>query len=405
MIRTLYRGSVKDLLGPLKTQNGSNALVFEYTDAFSVFDWGRMPDTLPRKGEALAVLAADFFEKLETPSFWKEYSKSLEALALRKASRFGSVFNELGEELQSQGLRTHYLGSLGSSKIAEISPKHSSQFTEPFRRMVVQQVSVVKPSWVTILGRNLPDYYLTRQSPAPRLVPLEIVFRFRCTESSSILERTQADPGYLASLGYPDFNAFAGVQWDFPVVEIFTKLEARDRPVALSEALAISGLSAAQLQEILLKSAWVAGILKFWFARAGLGLADGKLEWALSPEGRCFLVDAIGPDEMRLMKKNLQVSKEFLRAYYRTTPWYQAVERAKAQAHTHGIAEWKKFVQEAPPMLSPYCRELATQVYLVLANELTGKKWFSDAWTLDRLAKELVLADDLSHEGDACPLT
>ena len=39
-----------------------------------------MPDLLAQKGEALAVLAADFFESLEKPAEWQEFSKSSEAL-------------------------------------------------------------------------------------------------------------------------------------------------------------------------------------------------------------------------------------------------------------------------------------------------------------------------------------
>ncbi len=398
MIPTLYRGSVKDLLGPVSLPNGISALVFEYSDAYSVFDWGRMPDLLPRKGEALAVLAADFFEKMEMPEIWRDYSKSSGALTLRKANRFGSIFNELGEELQTQGLRTHYLGVSESRAehlpgalpgVLKEVPRRLSQMTRPFRCLAVRQVSVVKPSWVSILGRTLPDYYLTRQSPAPRLVPLEVVFRFSCSEKSSLLERASKDPTYLASLGFPELKAEVGAQWNFPVVELFTKLESSDRPVPLSEALAISGLSASQLQEVLLKTVWVAGLLQFWFSRAGLELADGKLEWAISPEGHCFLVDAIGPDELRLLKKGVQLSKEFLRDYYRETQWFSQVERAKSHAKIQGVSEWKRWVQEPPPALSGQYRELATQVYLALTNEMTGKKWFPEAWSLDKVVEEL----------------
>ena len=53
MIATLYRGSVKDVKGPW-----GGGVAFDYTDAYSVFDWGRMPDLLPQKGAALATLTA-----------------------------------------------------------------------------------------------------------------------------------------------------------------------------------------------------------------------------------------------------------------------------------------------------------------------------------------------------------
>jgi len=400
VIPTLYRGSVKDLLGPIEIQ-GSSALVFEYSDAYSVFDWGRMPDFLSRKGEALAVLAADFFEKLEKPEVWREFSKSSEALVLRKANRFGAIFNELGEELQAVGLRTHYLGAVleRNSKVNEIHPKKIHEVQLPFRSVLVRQVAVVKPSWVSVMGRSLPDYFQVGKAPAPRLVPLEVVFRFNCSEKSSIYERASKDPAYLASLGFPDAKAEIGAKWDFPVLELFTKLESTDRPVPLSEALAISGLSAIQLQEVLLKTAWVAGLLRFWFLKADLELADGKLEWAIAEDGKCFLVDAIGPDELRILKNGTQLSKEFLRVYYRDTSWYDAVEKAKAYAKAHGISEWKRFVPEPPPVLPMRHREVATQVYLALANALTGRKWFSEAWTLDRVVQELEDLQQIDRSG------
>jgi hypothetical protein len=46
-------------------------------------------------------------------------------------------------------------------------------------------------------------------------------------------------------------------------------------------------------------------------------------------------------------------------------------------------------VQEPAPGLLPQYRELAVQVYLSLTNELTGKKWFPEAWTLGKVLGEL----------------
>ncbi len=389
MIPTLYRGSVKDLLGPTQV-NQTKAVLFEYTDAFSVFDWGRMPELLPKKGEALAVLAAELFEKLERPESWREFSKTTQALALRKANRFGSSFNELGEELQSKGLRTHYLGVLSQlPQNAEVEPQKTIQMVAPFRRLVAKQVSVVRPALSPVLGRILPDYDPTRNSPLPRLVPLEVVFRMGCPQGSSLIERTARDPSYLSNLGFPDLKVEVGSQWDFPLLELFTKLETVDRLVHLSEALALSGLAAKQLQEVLLKTAWVAGILKYWCSKCDLELADGKLEWAISEEGNCFLVDGIGPDELRITKKEVQLSKEFLRLYYRNTKWFQNTELAKAHAKTQGTPEWKRFVQEGPPPLPSHYRELATQVYFALTNELSGRKWFPEAWSLEKVVEEL----------------
>ena len=407
MTQLLYRGSVKDLKGPVRARAGSTqtqAVLFEYTDAYSVFDWGKMPDALNRKGEALAVLAADWFEKLEKPETWKEFSRSPEALGLRKGNRFGSAFNELGEELQARGLKTHYLGALASQPTViaagdgEVQPVRLQDLTAPSRWLAVRQVSVVKPAVTTVLGRALPDYHATRNASLPRLVPLEVVFRFSAPEGASIFERVARDPAYLASLGFGDTKLTPGARWDFPVLELFTKLETTDRPVPLTEALSISGLSAPQLQNLLFRTAWVAGCLRWLCSRAGLELADGKLEWGVaqggegvppSEDGSLMLVDAVGPDELRILKDGVQLSKEFLRQHYRGSPWYESVIKAKEAAQAQGVSDWKRGVALPPPPLPAAKRELASQVYLALANALTGRPWFAGAWTLDRVVSEL----------------
>jgi len=386
MIQTIYRGSVKDLLGPVKTKSSSEAVIFEYTDSFSVFDWGRMPDTLPKKGEALAVMAADFFERIERPETWKEFSKSAEALEIRKANRFGAVFNELGEKLQAEGLRTHYLGVLTEQPaVFDIKTKRLTELNKPVRHIAVKRVTAIRPAVATVLGRSVPDYTVTRNSKPPRLVPLEVVFRFSCPPGSSLIDRVAKDPDYLLSLGVADPVVRAGQRWGFPVLEMFTKLETSDRPVSIGEALAISGLTGDQLQTMLLKTAWLAGLLKATCAQAGLELADGKVEWGISETGDTFLVDAIGPDELRILRNGVQLSKEFLRTFYRPTPWYSALNRAKKQAISLGTSDWKKLVSVAPPALPQNYRELASHLYLSLANALAGRTWFPDAWNLDRV--------------------
>jgi phosphoribosylaminoimidazole-succinocarboxamide synthase len=384
----LYPGSVKNLLGPVEFAGTAQpGIVFEYTDAYSVFDWGRMPDGLARKGEALAILAADLFERLEAPEAWREFSRSETALALRRAHRFGPTFIELGEKLQQEGLRTHYLGALESA--ASTAPVRVASLTGPVKYFAVRAVSAVRPQSVQVLGREVSDYTETRVSPAPRLVPLEVVFRFGVPEGSSLVERVARDPGYLASIGYGDLHATAGARWDFPVMELFTKLESSDRVLTLSEALAISGLTGEQLQGLLLKTAWVAGFLRGRCAAAGIELADGKLEWGLDEHGETFLVDAVGPDELRLLKSGVQLSKEFLRLHYRGSPWYKALEKAKSAAKTQGISDWKKLVTEPPAKLPETHREAASQLYPALTNALTGKRWFPEAWSLDQVVEGL----------------
>ncbi|HMX45777.1 MAG TPA: phosphoribosylaminoimidazolesuccinocarboxamide synthase, partial [Candidatus Obscuribacter sp.] len=67
----VYQGSVKDVY-----ELGSEELLFHFSDDFSVFDWGKMPDRISGKGRALTLFAAGFFEKMTGASFWQELPNS-----------------------------------------------------------------------------------------------------------------------------------------------------------------------------------------------------------------------------------------------------------------------------------------------------------------------------------------
>ena len=383
--KLLYHGSVKDVLGPLRLASGVDAVAFEYSDAYSVFDWGRMPDLLACKGEALAILAAHWFEKLENPETWREFSKTPEALELRRGNRFGTEFIELGEKLQKEGLRTHYLGLAHSP---ESEPQSCLKSPHPVRYLVVKQVAIEKPKMGTVLGRAVPEYKASASHVA-KLIPLEVVFRFKCPPGSSLVGRVAADPSYLVTRGFNVTSVDENSLWHFPLLEMFTKLESSDRPVGLSEGLAISGISADQLNEVLFKTAWVSALLRHFCSKKSLELADGKLEWAVEPNGQIILVDAVGPDELRILKKGIQLSKEFLRGFYRNTPWYEMVTQAKQRAEVSGIADWKKTVTLAAPVLHSRYREIANNLYPALTNHLTGREWFKDAWELERVIQNI----------------
>jgi len=67
-------GSVKDLTiiqKPTQTETGIGRFVF--SDRYSVFDWGEMPDIIPDKGKSIAVLASYFFEKLNEMGIQTHY--------------------------------------------------------------------------------------------------------------------------------------------------------------------------------------------------------------------------------------------------------------------------------------------------------------------------------------------
>ncbi len=398
-----------------------SSYIFHYTDAFSVFDYGRMPDELTHKGAALAVMSAHFFEKLQASETWREFSTSDEARELRKsAAQIGKdktslkdrpplgadsgeslavIFNEMGESLQKNALKTHYLGLLDDSVLNPNSASRSISLSRlgdlhsPTRAMVVRKVNVQRPVSRSVMGRVVEDYATTRATPLPKLIPLEVVFRYSCPPGSSLIDKIQKDPSYLSTLIGPREVTRDGVQpgakWYFPIVELFTKLESTDRRLTLTEALAISGLSSQELQELVLKTVWVSCYLKWAFRQVGVELADGKLEWGLNEQNELILVDGIGPDELRLLKDGVQLSKEFLRRFYRGTTWYTAVNQAKERAETEGTSQWKNLIGQEVPALPKDQKELGSQVYMGLANIITGKTFFKDAWSLNRITEAL----------------
>ena len=394
----LYSGSVKEVLGPLEL-HGNSAVVFQFTDAYSVFDWGRMPDAIPHKGEALALMTAYFFERLGDAAVWREFSSSPEAQALRKGigqvrgelgypardgtpESLSSRFNEEGERLQREGLQTHYRGVVTSLEPWRM--QKLGDLLAPASSIAVREVHVARPRLQPVLGRAVLDYQPTRTASAPRLVPLEVVFRWGCPEGSSLPTVAARDGAYWNSLILPAGQGVprAGDVFAFPVVELFTKLESADRRLTLTEALAISGVSAEQLEQVLVRTFWVSGFLKWEFSRRGIALEDGKLEWGLSARGEIFLVDAIGPDELRLKFKAVALSKEILRGFYRSTLWYEALTSAKAS----GEADWKRKVGVAPQSLPRELLQAMGLMYRALTERMAGKSFWPETPPLEKVA-------------------
>ena len=73
----MYEGSVKRIYSSgASSESASENLLFEFTNDYSVFDWGKMPDTIPHKGQALARLTSSLYEKLEDPKEWQRFAKT-----------------------------------------------------------------------------------------------------------------------------------------------------------------------------------------------------------------------------------------------------------------------------------------------------------------------------------------
>jgi phosphoribosylamine--glycine ligase len=330
-------GSVKDIYrwpGEVTA-----ALQFQFSDRYSVFDWGAMPQTITGKGEALAWIAAALFERLE-----------------------------------DSGVRTHYLG-ITSEEMNWKGPV--PQLSGRATGIVVDEVEIANPTW----NEQDSSFAYPKRAGASRtrLVPLEVVFRHSLTVGSSLLERRS--------------DLQAGQSFNPPLVEFFTKLEPRDRWLSEEDARAVADLSEAELERLRALTIRVAGLLRDWFSEAGLRLIDGKLEWAMTPQGEFVLVDAIGPDELRLeTSRGIEVSKEAFRKFFRSTEWYRRIREVKKQLEQEGREDpdWQNRVGMDPPLLPNRVVEGFVEALRGLANSLCAREVFPGA-SLQRAESSLAL--------------
>lgn len=329
----LYSGSVKDVYGVA----GRDPYLFVFSDRYSIFDWGQMPDALPGKGEALAVMGDLFFRQLGKP--WHDW-KLPETFPKFWRDSFSS--SPMFHSLRARGLAHHSLGLVDEGGF----PVPEGRLT---RRLAVRALERPAAPPVSAAGKLSWDYSAYASRPDRCLVPLEVVFRFGAPEGSSFLARAASTPGYAQSFGFSE-DPRAGEMFPYPIVEFFTKLEPTDRFLPREEAASLAALTARELDDLVAVTTLLALRLRDFFAPLGLTLWDGKFEFAFLPgtEGRGFqLVDSIGPDELRLIgPQGVHFSKESLRRVYRDTPWYGAMEKAKKLARERGEKDWKRICRE-----------------------------------------------------------
>ncbi len=109
-LKLQYEGSVKNVFA---RKNDTHTLWFSFTDKYSVFDWGKMPDLIANKGNALALIGAYIFQRLSDANFWQKlpqsnHLKKFDASYLQK--RFAHPVFSANNGLKEDGLPSHFLG-------------------------------------------------------------------------------------------------------------------------------------------------------------------------------------------------------------------------------------------------------------------------------------------------------
>ncbi|HPU44532.1 MAG TPA: phosphoribosylaminoimidazolesuccinocarboxamide synthase [Dictyoglomaceae bacterium] len=321
-------GSVKDLIileNPKKNTLGRGRFVF--SDRYSVFDFGEMPDHIEDKGKAICIATAYFFERLE-----------------------------------NMGIKTHYIGLVEDDQV-----KSLSELKSPSNIMEFKMVRVLKPD----LSNGVYDYSIFKKEKANFLIPLEVIYRNSLPEGSSVFRRLKEGSLKIEDLGLPKMPS-PGEKLEKPIVDFSTKLEINDRYLSKDEAREISGLSEEEFHKLIDITLFIDDMLTKEGEKIALINEDGKVEFAFDLERNFILVDAVGTlDECRFTYTSIPISKEIARIFYRKTEWYKEIEEAKKKDRFH----WKDYV-ESPPKLPKELKNLISMIYKAYANELTGKEWF-----------------------------
>jgi len=373
MFPVLHIGSVKNILGV----EGETPYLFHFSDRFSVFDWGSMPDELEAKGTALAVMADFFFRQMQGADTWQK----LELPAALKAT-------ETYQDFCANGLSHHSLGLCDEAG-------NASAAATPYLK--------VEPVAVPVLPfeDGAYDYQAYAGQPLKTLVPLEVIFRFGVPEGSSLLQRT-SDADYCRAIGL-DAAPQPGERFEEPIIEYSTKLESSDRYISYADAQRVAGMTDKEFSALHETVQLLALHLKSIFARCGVELWDGKFEFSFAPDTHAdgsrkfWLVDSIGPDELRLTYHGVQLSKENLRRFYRGSEWHQAIDLAKHLAADRGVKDWKSICEgelnSTPVALSSEVKEASEMMYKTIANELSkvcdGQESFPGAWDFDTLIHKI----------------
>ena len=281
-------------------------LEFFFTDQISVFD-KVIPTQVPHKGETLCRTSAHWFQVVE-----------------------------------DLGIRTHFLRLEGGD------------------RMRVRRVEVIS------------DYDRITSKTTNFLISLEVIARYYV--AGSFHDRINGGRIRPEDAGFSRGHMPAyGEPLPRPFVEVTTKLEKIDRELTTQEALAISKLGRGEYDGMVDAVLKIDSRLNGEVKRRGLIHVDGKKEFAMNGERRLMLVDTFGTaDEDRFWDvqeyekgKQVELSKEFVRQYYRKIGYHQALMDARAA---------RKPEPDIPPLPDDVTKQVS-DLYVSLFERLTGEKF------------------------------
>ena len=303
-MRLIRKGKVKEVY---ETEN-KDELEFFFTDRISVFD-KIIPSDVPHKGETLC----------RTSAYWFSVAENI-------------------------GIKTHF--------IKTILPN----------RMRVKKVDVIR------------DYSKLNEKTTNYLIPLEFICRYYV--AGSLFDRIKNKEIKNETLGFDrDYNVKYGDKLPTPFFEVTTKLEKTDRNLGLDEALRISGLSKDEYKEIKETFLKIDYRMNSAVRQRGLIHVDGKKEFAFDENRNIMLIDTFGTaDEDRFWDAGkyekgefVELSKEYVRQYYREINYYEKITSARK----NGLTE-----PDIPSLPDDKIQKVS-RLYIDLFEKITGERFRS----------------------------
>ena len=199
------------------------------------------------------------------------------------------------------------------------------------------------------------------------LIPLEFITRYYI--AGSLYDGIKEGRVDYKALGFGSMPKY-GEELPEPYFEITTKFEKFDRKLKWNEAKEIGGLRSEEIEnikEIILR---IDEIIKREVESRNLIHVDGKKEFAVGKGREIYVVDTFGTlDEDRWWDREkyeegeiVQLSKEFVRQYYRQIGYHAKLMEAR-----------KNGFEEPPiPPLPPQMIEKISKLYIEMYERITG---------------------------------
>jgi len=270
------------------------------------------------------------------------FDKPIPSLIPRKGEtlcRTAAYWFKVTEEM---GIKTHF--------IEQTSPTG----------MRVKQIDIIK------------DYNQINSTTTQYLIPCEFITRHYV--AGSLFDRIEKGDIQSEELGWEDLREVKyGDKLPRPFFETTTKVEPVDRKIDFAEAINISGIDEAILENIRESILRIDERINSDVLKRGLIHVDGKKEFALDKNRDLMIIDVFGTaDEDRFWDAEkyadnewVEMSKEVVRQYYRKIGYKDALYKARAE---------HKPEPDIPPLPDDMIARVS-EVYIDIFEKITGQKF------------------------------